>query len=163
MAVGKGSLNRVVAKAKKSEIVTLLPNTIVDLELSQITFKKAQDNQAMLESVKAYGIILPVIVEESEKGLKVLDGAKRLTALKELGVPTVKAVVVKSNGKKVSGELKKFEPKEKVVEKVVEVEKIVEKIVEKKVVVKEKATNIHEEKFNVIKRLGEEEMPVYLL
>ncbi len=89
MAVGKGSLNRVVAKAKKSEIVTLLPNTIVDLELSQISFKKAQDNQAMLESVKAYGVILPVIVEETEKGLKVIDGAKRLTALKELGATTV--------------------------------------------------------------------------
>ncbi|MBR2384837.1 MAG: ParB N-terminal domain-containing protein [Clostridia bacterium] len=159
MAVGKGSLNRVVAKTKKSEIVTLLPNSIVDLELSQIAFKKAQDNQEMLESVKAYGVILPVIVEETEKGLKVVDGAKRLTALKELGVATVKAVVVKESGKKVSGELKKFEPKAKVVEKVVEVEKIVEK----KVVVKEKTTSIHEEKFNVIKRLGEEEMPYYLL
>ena len=159
MAVGKGSLNRVVAKTKKSEIVTLLPNSIVDLELSQIAFKKAQDNQEMLESVKAYGVILPVIVEETEKGLKVVDGAKRLTALKELGATTVKAVVVKESGKKVSGELKKFEPKAKVVEKVVEVEKIVEK----KVVVKEKTTSIHEEKFNVIKRLGEEEMPYYLL
>ena len=163
MAVGKGSLNRVVAKAKKSEIVTLLPNSIVDLELSQINFKKVADNGAMLESVKTYGVILPVVVEETEKGLKVVDGAKRLTALKDLGVATVKAVVVKASGKKVSGELKKFEPKEKIVEKVVEVEKIVEKIVEKKVVVKEKATNIHEEKFNVIKRLGEEEMPYYLL
>ena len=162
MAVGKGSLNRVVAKAKKSEIVTLLPNSIVDLEIAQINFKKVADNGAMLESVKAYGVILPVVVEETEKGLKVVDGAKRLTALKELGATTVKAVVVKASGKKVSGELKKFEAKEKVVEKVVEVEKIVEKIVEKKVVVKEKATNIHEEKFNVIKRLGEE-MPYYLL
>ena len=163
MAVGKGSLNRVVAKTKKSEIVTLLPNTIVDLELSQISFKKVADNKAMTESVKEYGVILPVIVEETEKGLKVIDGSKRLTALKELGATTVKAVVVKASGKKVTGELKKFEPKEKVIEKVVEVEKVVEKIVEKKVVVKEKATNIHEEKFNVVKRLGEEEMPFYLL
>ena len=80
-----------------------------------------------------------------------------------MGATTVKAVVVKASGKKVTGELKKFEPKEKVIEKVVEVEKVVEKIVEKKVVVKEKATNIHEEKFNVVKRLGEEEMPFYLL
>ena len=116
MAVGKGSLNRVVAKAKKSEIVTLLPNSIVDLEISQINFKKVAENSAMLESVKAYGVILPVIVEETDKGLKVVDGAKRLTALKELGATTVKAVVVKVSGKKVSGELKKFQPKEKVIE-----------------------------------------------
>ena len=163
MAVGKGSLNRVIAKAKKSEIVTLLPNSVVDLDISAITFKKVSDNEEMAKSVKAYGVILPVIVEETEKGLKVIDGAKRLTALKELGAQTVKAVVLKADGKRVSGELKKFEPKQKVVEKVVEVEKIVEKVVEKKVLVKEKKTNIHEEKFNVIKRLGEEEMPVYLL
>ena len=162
MAVGKGSLNRVVAKAKKSEIVTLLPNSVVDLDINAINFKKVADNGAMTESVKAYGVILPVIVEETDKGLKVIDGAKRLTALKELGVSTVKAVVLKADGKKVSGELKKFEPKEKVVEKIVEVEKVVEKIVEKKVGAKKK-TDLHEEKFNVIKRLGEEEMPIYLL
>lgn len=162
MAVGKGSLNRVVAKTKKSEIVTLLPNNVVELDVSAITFKKVADNAGMTESVKAYGVILPIIVEDNNGKLKVIDGAKRLTALKELGVKTVKAVVVNADGKKVSGELKKFEPKQKVVEKVVEVEKIVEKVVEKKVIVKEKA-NIHEEKFNVIKRLGEEEMPIYLL
>ena len=162
MAVGKGSLNRVVAKAKKSEIVTLLPNSVVDLEVSSIVFKKVAENGAMTESVKAYGVILPVIVEESEKGLKIIDGAKRLTALSDLGISIVKAVVVKANGKKVTSELKKFEPKEKVVEKIVEVEKVVEKIVEKKVSAKKK-TDLHEEKFNVIKRLGEEEMPIYLL
>lgn len=156
MAVGKGSLNRVVSKAKKSEIVTLLPNTVVDLDISAIAFKKAADNGEMTESVKAYGVILPVIVEETDKGLKVIDGAKRLTALKELGVSTVKAVVVKADGKKVAGELKRFAPKQKVVEKIVEVERVVEKTVEKK-------ADLHEEKFNAIKRLGEEEMPVYLL
>ena len=115
MAVGKGSLNRVVAKAKKSEIVTLLPNSVVDLEVSSIAFKKVAENGAMTESVKAYGVILPVIVEESEKGLKIIDGAKRLTALSDLGISIVKAVVVKANGKKVTSELKKFEPKENVV------------------------------------------------
>ena len=162
MAVGKGSLNRVVAKVKKSEIVTLLPNNVVDLDVTAITFKKVTDNKEMTESVKTYGVILPIIVEENEKGLKVIDGAKRLSALKELGVPTVKAVVLKSSAKEVCGELKKFAPKEKIVEKVIEVEKVVEKIVEKKVSTKKK-TNLHEEKFNVIKRLGEEEMPVYLL
>ena len=95
--------------------------------------------------VKTFGVILPVIVEEGEKGLKVIDGAKRLTALKNLGVTTVKAVVINGNSKKVNAELKKFDKVE---------------IIENNNV---KNDDLHEEKFNVIKRLGEEEMPVYLL
>ncbi|MBE5742014.1 MAG: hypothetical protein E7360_01690 [Clostridiales bacterium] len=159
MAVGKGSLNRVVAKTKKNDIVSLTPNNVVDVEVSAISFKKVAENEQMKNSVKAYGVILPIIVEDTAKGLKVVDGAKRLTALKELGVQIVKAVVVNGDVKKVNAELKKFEKPEKVVEKVEE--KVVEKVVIKKVATKK--DDIHEEKFNVIKRLGEEEMPVYLL
>ncbi|MBQ7373882.1 MAG: ParB-like nuclease domain-containing protein [Clostridia bacterium] len=159
MAVGKGSLNRVVAKSKKSEIVTLLPNNVVDVEISAIKFSPIKENSLMDESVKAYGVILPVIVAEVDGGLKLIDGAKRLTALKKLGVKTVKAVVLKES-KDVSKELKKFEKPEKVVEKIVE--KVVEKVVVKKPT-KTKKDDICEEKFSVIKRLGEEEMPVYLL
>ena len=163
MAVGKGSLNRVVAKTKKSEIVTLLPNNVVDVEISAIKFNEVKDNALMEESVKAYGVILPVIVEETADGLKVVDGAKRLTALKRLGISTVKTVVLKESGK-ILTELEKFEKPEKVVEKIVE--KVVEKVVEKapaKKSTKAKKETIHEEKFNVVKRLGEEEMPYYLL
>ena len=155
MAVGKGSLNRVVAKTKKSEIVTLLPNNVVDVEISAIKFNEVKDNALMEESVKAYGVILPVIVEETADGLKVVDGAKRLTALKRLGISTVKTVVLKESGK-ILTELEKFEKPEKIIEKVVE------KAPTKKSS-KAKKESIHEEKFNVIKRLGEEEMPYYLL
>lgn len=157
MAVGKGSLKRVVANSKK-DIVSLATNSVVDLQLSSILFEEVVDGE-MIESVKTYGVILPVIVEESEKGLKVIDGAKRLTALKNLGVQMVKAVVISGEGAKICGELKKFEPKEKIVEKVIEVEKQAPK----KKANKQKTVDLHEEKFNVIKRLGEEEMPYYLL
>jgi ParB-like chromosome segregation protein Spo0J len=145
MAVGKGSLNRVSLKNKKSEIVTLIPNNVVDIDVSAVSFKMVSDNEKMQESVKTFGVILPVIVEEGEKGLKVIDGAKRLTALKNLGVTTVKAVVINGNSKKVNAELKKFDKVE---------------IIENNNV---KNDDLHEEKFNVIKRLGEDEMPVYLL
>lgn len=151
MAVGKGSLNRVTL-AQKKEIVSLGLNNVIDVDVAVISFKKNTDNAKMTESVKNYGVILPIIVTETPKGLKVVDGAKRLTALKELGIPTVKAVIIE-DGKTVSGELKKFEKQEVVVEK------IVEKTVVKEVVVDE----IREEKFKIIKRLGEEEMPIYLL
>ena len=111
MAVGKGSLKRVVANSKK-DIVSLATNSVVDLQLSSILFEEVVDGE-MIESVKTYGVILPVIVEESEKGLKVIDGAKRLTALKNLGVQMVKAVVISGEGAKICGELKSLSQKKK--------------------------------------------------
>ena len=157
MAVGKGSLKRVVANSKK-DIVAFATNSVVDLAIASIAFDCVEDAE-ILNSVKAYGVILPVVVEDGANGLKVIDGKKRLTALKTLGAQTVKAVVVAADGDKISGELKKFEPKEKVVEKIVEVVKAEPK----KKAKKQPSVDLHEEKFNVIKRLGEEEMPYYLL
>lgn len=154
MSVGKGSLKR-VSLDKKSEILTLTQNNVVDLDVSSITSKRVTNNQKTVDSVKEFGVILPIIVEETESGLKVVDGARRLSALKTLGVKTVKAVVIK-DGKAISAELKKFDKPEKKVEKVV-VKEVSEKATDKK------DKSIHEEKFDVIKRLGEEEMPVYLL
>ena len=141
MPVGKGSLKR-VGLEKKSEIITLTPNNVVEILVDGVVCKNVTDNKKTEESVKKYGVILPIIVEETAEGLKVVDGAKRVCALKTLGVKTVKAVVI-SDGKGISAELKKFEKTVKVAEK--------------------KEKSIHEEKFDMVKRLGEEEMPVYLL
>lgn len=157
MPVGKGSLKRVTANSKK-DIVSLATNSVVDAQISSVAFTPVEDAE-MLASVKTYGVILPVVLEETVNGLKVIDGAKRLTALKTLGAQTVKAVVISDGGAKICGELKKFEPKEKIVEKVVEIEKVIPK----KKAKKQEKIDLHEEKFNVIKRLGEEEMPFYLL
>ena len=141
MPVGKGSLKR-VGLEKKSEIITLTPNNVVEILVDGVVCKNVTDNKKTEESVKKYGVILPIIVEETAEGLKVVDGAKRVCALKTLGVKTVKAVVI-SDGKGISAELKKFEKQLKTSEK--------------------KEKSIHEEKFDMVKRLGEEEMPVYLL
>ena len=141
MPVGKGSLKR-VGLEKKSEIITLTPNNVVEILVDGVVCKNVTDNKKTEDSVKKYGVILPIIVEETAEGLKVIDGAKRVCALKTLGVKTVKAVVI-SDGKGISAELKKFEKTVKVAEK--------------------KEKSIHEEKFDMVKRLGEEEMPVYLL
>ena len=141
MPVGKGSLKR-VGLEKKSEIITLTPNNVVEILVDGVVCKTVTDNKKTEESVKKYGVILPIIVEETAEGLKVVDGAKRVCALKTLGVKTVKAVVI-SDGKGISAELKKFEKQVKTSEK--------------------KEKSIHEEKFDMVKRLGEEEMPVYLL
>lgn len=144
MAVGKGSLNRVISAGKKSEIVTLLPNNVVELEISSISFKKTDDKKKITESVKNYGVILPIVVGKTKDGLKVIDGVKRLTALVELGEKNVKAVVVEGDCKKVSAELKKFD-------KVVKVEN------------KTTESDIHEEKFKAIDSVKKDDMPIYLL
>ncbi|MBQ8726384.1 MAG: ParB-like nuclease domain-containing protein [Clostridia bacterium] len=161
MAVGKGSLKRVVANSKK-DIVSLAGSSVVDVDLSTISFSEVQDSD-VLASVKTYGVILPVVLEENSSALKVVDGAKRLTALKTLGAKTVKAVIISGDSAKICKELKKFEPKEKIVEKIVEKVIEVEKVAPKKKAKKQEKVDLHEEKFNVIKRLGEEEMPYYLL
>lgn len=162
MPVGKGSLKRVAEDKAKTEILKLNSNNVVEIDLSGVTAKRVTGNDQMVESVKKYGVILPIIVAEKDGGLVVIDGAKRVSALKKLGVKTVKAVVI-ADEKQVEKELKRFEKPEKVVEK------IVEKVVVKEVVrtsspkVKRvKKDDIHEQKFNVIKQLGED-MPVYLL
>ena len=109
MPVGKGSLKR-VGLEKKSEIITLTPNNVVEILVDGVVCKNVTDNKKTEDSVKKYGVILPIIVEETAEGLKVIDGTKRVCALKTLGVKTVKAVVI-SDGKGISAELKKFEKK----------------------------------------------------
>ena len=140
MPVGKGSLKRAVSAktAEKNEIFNFIQNNVVDVEIANIKFKKAKDVDEMVNSINTYGVILPVIACQDGGTLKVVDGAKRLTALAKMGVKTVKAVIVNSDGKNISSEIAKFDKK----------------------VVKD---DIHEEKFNVIKRLGEDDLPVYLL
>ena len=145
MSVGKGSLKRVSA-ANKQEIVnvrTITENNIVEIDISSVDFR-AKNSDLMLASVKTFGVFLPVIVAKDGDGFKVIDGRKRLTALKSLGEKTVKAVIVEGDAKSVTEELNKFA-----------------KVETKKP--ESKTENIHEMKFAVLKRLGEDDFPVYLL
>ena len=158
MPVGKGSLKRVAEDKAKTEMLKLNSNNVVEIDLSGVTAKRVTGNDQMVESVKKYGVILPIIVAEKDGGLVVIDGAKRVSALKKLGVKTVKAVVI-ADEKQVEKELKRFEKPEKVVEKVVVKEVVRTSSPKAKRVKKD---DIHEQKFNVIKQLGED-MPVYLL
>ncbi|MBQ7642517.1 MAG: ParB N-terminal domain-containing protein [Clostridia bacterium] len=139
MAVGTGSLKRAAGvKAKaKSEVVLLKDNGVVELEISSLEYKKEKNNSKMLSSVKAYGVIMPVIAVKKGDKFEVVDGNKRVNALKELGATTVKAVVV-GDATEISRELALFKPVTS-------------------------SDDIHEQKFNVIKRLGEDDLPFYLL
>mgnify|MGYP004650210573 FL=1 len=158
MPVGKGSLKRATTATKekktaevvKQEIVALTENGVVEIDPKTVEFRTTRKNEKMIESVKKYGVILPVVVVKTDNGLKVVDGARRLTALTKLGIEKVKAVVLEGNGDQIRKELVKFSPKFNCDEC-------------DAVAPAKKADDIHEKKFNAIKRLGESEMPTYLL
>ncbi|MBR1867207.1 MAG: ParB-like nuclease domain-containing protein [Clostridia bacterium] len=137
MSVGKGSLQRAVSAKSKTTEKEQTVNAVVDFEIENLVFKETPCDE-MIESVKNYGVIVPVVLAKDKSGVKVVDGAKRITALKALGEKTVKAVVLERGAKSVKSELDKFGKKTA-------------------------ADDIHEKKFEAIKRLGEEEMPFYLL
>ena len=78
-----------------------------------------------------------------------MDGAKRLEALKALGETKVKAYIVDGDAKKVKAELKKCN-KENCLAAKTEAKEI-------------KPVDMKEEKFIAIKRLSDDDFPIYLL
>ena len=155
MPVGKGSLKRATkatqekketktAETTKNEISALTENNVIELDPACISFRTTRKNDKMIESVKKYGVILPVVVVKEGEGWKAVDGARRLTALVKLGVPKVKAVVLEGDAEAVRKEIAKFAKVETVVQAPAK-------------------DDIHEEKFKVVRRLGEDDFPTYLL
>ena len=143
MSVGKGSLKRAASANAKAEDKdrAVKTNTIAEVEVLSISHKKVKDVSKMAASVARYGVLVPVVLAKDENGLTVIDGNKRLCALEKLGVKSVVAVIIEGNAKEAGAELDSF--------KVAPATK--------------KVADIHEEKFNVIKRLDEDVLPIYLL
>lgn len=165
MSIGKDSVKRAAATKKTAKHTEKkAETTIAEVAVADISYRSGKACPALAESIKGNGVILPVILVKDGESLKVVDGAKRLNALKELGVTSVKAVILGDDAKKVKAELKKCgraadcatecsgKPVEKTAGKSVE-----------KAVGTQSATDVKEEKFNLVKRLGEDDFPVYLL
>lgn len=157
MSIGKDSVKRAAATKKTAKHAEKkAETTIAEVAVADISYRSGKACPALAESIKGNGVILPVILVKDGESLKVVDGAKRLNALKELGVTSVKAVILGDDAKKVKAELKKCgraadcatECSGKPVEKTVGTQS---------------ATDIKEEKFNLVKRLDEDDFPVYLL
>lgn len=106
MAVGLESVKRATSKTKAAAVKPLIVNDVVDVPLAELSFKEAKSCAAVKKSVKDLGVILPIVAVKTENGLKVVDGAKRLTALKAAGATTVKAVIVNGEEKKIAAALK---------------------------------------------------------
>ena len=165
MSIGKDSVKRAAATKKTAKHAEKkAETTIAEVAVADISYRSGKACPALAESIKGNGVILPVILVKDGESLKVVDGAKRLNALKELGVTSVKAVILGDDAKKVKAELKKCgraadcatecsgKPVEKTVGKSVE-----------KAAGTQSATDVKEEKFNLVKRLDEDDFPVYLL
>lgn len=165
MSIGKDSVKRAAATKKTAKHAEKkAETTIAEVAVADISYRSGKACPALAESIKGNGVILPVILVKDGESLKVVDGAKRLNALKELGVTSVKAVILGDDAKKVKAELKKCgraadcatecsgKPVEKTPGKSVE-----------KTVGTQSAADVKEEKFNLVKRLGEDDFPVYLL
>ena len=165
MSIGKDSVKRAAATKKTAKHAEKkAETTIAEVAVADISYRSGKACPALAESIKGNGVILPVILVKDGESLKVVDGAKRLNALKELGVTSVKAVILGDDAKKVKAELKKCgraadcatecsgKPAEKIAGKSVE-----------KAVGTQSATDVKEEKFNLVKRLDEDDFPVYLL
>ena len=148
MPIGKDSVKRAVTakKVTKPEFETTEYN-MVEVSVADISYRAAKACPTLVNSVKENGVILPVVVIKDGDSLKLLDGAKRLNALNELKIPVVKAVVINGDVKKIKAELKKCSPE----------------ICAAKPAGECKPLDVKEEKFELVKRLGEDDFPVYLL
>lgn len=58
-------------------------------------FKVRQDNEMahMTESIKEYGVIIPVLARPLEQGFELISGHRRMAACKELGIDFIPAIV----------------------------------------------------------------------
>lgn len=143
MPIGKDSVKRAVtAKKTKKNSTSVNESVLIDVAIADISYKSSKACPVLVESVKKNGVLLPIVAVKDGETLKLVDGAKRLNALKETGATTVKAVLVDGDVKKIKAELKKFAPS---------------------AACEENPVDLREQKFEAVKRLGESEMPVYLL
>ncbi len=106
MALGLDSVKRATSKTKTAAVKPIVINDAVDVPVNELLFKEVGNCAAVKKSVKEFGTILPVVAVRTADGLKVVDGAKRLTALKAAGAKTAKVVVLDGDEKKIAAALR---------------------------------------------------------
>lgn len=72
-------------------------NNIIELDIAKVKVKKRvreknEDLELLTESIKKYGLLEPIIVDEK---YRLIAGMRRLTACKNLGFNTILANVIK--------------------------------------------------------------------
>lgn len=149
MSVGKSSLVRAskgVATQKTIDKKAVLENVICEVEITSLSFTAKKADEKLVKSIEENGLICPITAVKDGEKLVVIDGAKRISAIKTLGNKTVQTVVVNGDSAKLKKELNSFKVKETVVEKKAEAP----------------VQDIHEEKFNAISNISSA-LPVWML
>lgn len=81
---------------------------VMEVEIEQLTPNLYQPRQAfdqekmdeLKESIKAHGIIQPIIVREAAQGYEIVAGERRLRAAQELGLKTIPVIIRQFNNLK---------------------------------------------------------------
>ncbi len=81
---------------------------VMEVEIEQLTPNLYQPRQAfdqekmneLKESIRAHGIIQPIIVRESAQGYEIVAGERRLRAAQELGMKTIPVIIRQFNNLK---------------------------------------------------------------
>lgn len=140
-----GAINKTGEKNKKSSFSSI--RTLVDLEISKIKFDKITLNlDDLKKSIKKYGVLNPVSVLKDGNDFILISGKSRLTVASELNLETIPAIVISVEGVGVSAAKKDLYLKKS------------PSVIEEMTI----TSDIHEEKFNVIKGIGTD-LPDYLL
>ena len=154
MPIGSASIRRATGAMnkteKKSEKVAFAVQTaLVDVAVEKISGVLPQASDALIKSVKKYGVMEPVsLLVEGEK-FRIVSGACRIAAAKACGLEQVKAVVITLEGTGVTAAKKDLTAVYKVA-------------VEEIAVAASESDSIHEEKFKTARSIGND-LPDYLL
>ncbi len=147
MSIGKSSIARAVNATASTHIQsTANDNLITKLSLDNIGLlsvaKASDDIDAIKSSIAKRGMLCPILVAATAKGdIWLLDGYRRISAARELGISQINAVVInvdtKTQANNIYNELYKTK-------------------------LTEKTDNMHEEKFRVL-CVKDHDLPAYLL
>lgn len=154
MPIGSASIRRATGAMnkteKKSEKVAFAVQTaLADVAVEKISGVLPQASDALIKSVKKYGVMEPVsLLAEGEK-FRIVSGACRIAAAKACGLEQVKAVVITLEGTGVTAAKKDLTAVYKVA-------------VEEIAVAASESDSIHEEKFKAARSIGND-LPDYLL
>lgn len=155
MPIGSASIRRATGAMNKSEkksekAAFAVQTALADIAVDKITGTLPQASDAMIKSVKKYGIMEPVsLLAEGEK-FRIVSGAGRVAAAKACGLEQVRAVVITLEGSGVTGAKKDLTA----VYKTAALDELA---------VAESGTDpIHEEKFKAARSIGSD-LPDYLL
>lgn len=154
MPIGSASIRRATGAMnkteKKSEKVAFAVQTaLADVAVEKISGVLPQASDALIKSVKKYGVMEPVSLFAEGEKFRIVSGACRIAAAKACGLEQVKAVVITLEGTGVTAAKKDLMAIYKVA-------------VEEIAVAASESDSIHEEKFKAARSIGND-LPDYLL